>query len=302
MSLIVISREMGSGGTLLGRAVAERLGYRFAGREVILEAVKRYRVPEESLSQLEEGKPRFWERLDRERLPRLPPGRDLRLRRGRRRGDRRPGGAVPLPTASITRLRVRVTAPVAVRASRLAEEAKIPLERGRGADRPLRQRFGGSPRAALQRRVQRERTCYDVVLNTERGTSDGHAGRHRRVRPPSAVPLDSRVGPGDAGPSDRGTGSRHLLADLGPRHAVDPGALGGRPRLARGHGLRTRVGGAGDRRRELGARRPARGLQLDRSGRAATSRLAEPSSARGDRPRIVSVPRPCRRGSGRGER
>ena len=58
MSLIVISREMGSAGTQLGRAVAQRLGYRFGDREVILEAVKRYHIPEEGLSQLEEGKPR----------------------------------------------------------------------------------------------------------------------------------------------------------------------------------------------------------------------------------------------------
>jgi len=60
MSLIVISREMGSGGTQLGRFVAQRLGYRFADRELMLEAVKRYRVREERMSQLEEGRPSFW--------------------------------------------------------------------------------------------------------------------------------------------------------------------------------------------------------------------------------------------------
>jgi cytidylate kinase len=173
MSLIVISREMGSGGTLLGRTVAQRLGYRFAGREVILEAVKRYRVPEESLSRLEEGKPRFWERLDRERylaylqavIYAFAADDDAVLT----------GRAAPFFFAGVDHaLRVRVTAPLAVRAARLAEEAKIPVSE---AERRIA-RYDSDSSARLAQALNVDASDphgYDVVLNTARGTPDGHA-------------------------------------------------------------------------------------------------------------------------------
>ena len=173
MSLIVISREMGSGGTHLGRAVAQRLGYRFGERDVILEAVKRYRIPEESLSRLEEGKPRFWERFDSERyLAYLQAvvyafaADDDAVIAGR---------AAPFFFQGVDHaLRVRVTAPVAVRAARLAGEAKIPL--GEAEERISR--YDSDSAACLAQLFNVECNaahCYDVVLNTERGTLDGYA-------------------------------------------------------------------------------------------------------------------------------
>jgi cytidylate kinase len=173
MGLIVISREMGSGGTLLGRAVAERLGYRFGDREVILEAVRRYRVPEESLSRLEEGKPSFWERLDRDRylaylqavLYAFAADDDAVIA----------GRAAPFFFEGVAHaLRVRVTAPPAVRAARLAEEAKIPLDE---AEQQIsRYDTDSAARLAQVFKVDCNAAhCYDVVLNTERGTLDGFA-------------------------------------------------------------------------------------------------------------------------------
>ena len=172
MSLIVISREMGSGGSLLGRAVAERLGYRFGDREVILEAAKSYRVPEESLAQLEEGKPRFWERLDRDRylaylqavIYAFAADDDAVIA----------GRVAPFLFHGVDHaLRVRVTAPVGVRASRLAEEAKIPLDE---AEERI-SRYDNDSAARLAQLFEVEcnaAQCYDVVLSTERGRSDAY--------------------------------------------------------------------------------------------------------------------------------
>ena len=67
MSVITISRGSLSGGQELAERVAERLGYRCVSREVLIEAAKRYGVPEPKLDELFEKKPSFWEWLTRSR-------------------------------------------------------------------------------------------------------------------------------------------------------------------------------------------------------------------------------------------
>jgi cytidylate kinase len=66
MAIVTISCEMGSGGVEIGRAVAERLGYRFVDTELITEAAHRYGLLEEKLSSLDETKPSILERFDTE--------------------------------------------------------------------------------------------------------------------------------------------------------------------------------------------------------------------------------------------
>jgi cytidylate kinase len=63
MSVIAISRGTFSGGEAVARAVAERLGYRCVGREVILEAAFGYGVPPEEVSRAMEARPSLWRRL-----------------------------------------------------------------------------------------------------------------------------------------------------------------------------------------------------------------------------------------------
>jgi cytidylate kinase len=168
MSLIVISREMGSAGTRLGRAVAEHLGYRFADREVVRDVGKRYHIPEEVLAQLEEGKPRFWERLDCERFLVYMQA----VAYGFAADDNAvlAGRVVPFLFRGVDHaLRVRVTAPVAVRAARLAEEAKIPLSEAE--ERIARYDIDSAARLAQLFKVECNAAhWYDVVLNTERGS------------------------------------------------------------------------------------------------------------------------------------
>lgn len=174
MSLVVISREMGSGGTQLGRAIAKRLGYRFGDREVLLEAVKRYRVREEQLAEVEEGRPRFWERFGNDRDRYLAYLRAVVYEFAAGDDAVIAGRAAPFFFRGVEHaLRVRVTAPLRVRAARLAEEAKISLEQ---AEERI-SRYDEDSAARLAQLLDVECNAphhYDLVMNTERGTLDGH--------------------------------------------------------------------------------------------------------------------------------
>jgi cytidylate kinase len=54
MPVITFSREMGSGGSDIAQAVAERLGLRLAGREIINQAAIQAGVPEVALAEIDE--------------------------------------------------------------------------------------------------------------------------------------------------------------------------------------------------------------------------------------------------------
>lgn len=60
---VAISRQFGSGGARVGRAVAQRLGYRYADREILAEAARMLRVEAADLEPLEEHAAGFWARV-----------------------------------------------------------------------------------------------------------------------------------------------------------------------------------------------------------------------------------------------
>ena len=66
MAIITISHQMGAGGTEIGMALAQRLGYHYVDHELLEDAVRRYGVAEEKLSHLDETKPSLFERFDTE--------------------------------------------------------------------------------------------------------------------------------------------------------------------------------------------------------------------------------------------
>jgi len=66
MAIVTISHEMGSGGSVIGTALAERLEYRYVDQDMIAQAARRYGCLEERLTQLDETKPSFFERFDGE--------------------------------------------------------------------------------------------------------------------------------------------------------------------------------------------------------------------------------------------
>jgi cytidylate kinase len=66
MAIITISHEIGGGGPEIGQGLAERLGYRLVGQELIADVARRYGLLEEKLSHLDEAKPSLLERFDAE--------------------------------------------------------------------------------------------------------------------------------------------------------------------------------------------------------------------------------------------
>jgi cytidylate kinase len=63
MPIITIYQGASGEGQELAEAVAQALGYRCVGREVLVEASRRYGIPEAKLNEIVEKGPRWWERL-----------------------------------------------------------------------------------------------------------------------------------------------------------------------------------------------------------------------------------------------
>jgi cytidylate kinase len=64
MAIIAITQHLGTRGELLGRTLANRLGYRFMNvQDIIDEASKAYKITPELLVIVDERRPHFWERL-----------------------------------------------------------------------------------------------------------------------------------------------------------------------------------------------------------------------------------------------
>ena len=64
MAIVTISHEMGSGGSKIGMALAERLEYRYVDQDMISQAAQRYGCLEAKLTQLDETKRSILERFD----------------------------------------------------------------------------------------------------------------------------------------------------------------------------------------------------------------------------------------------
>ena len=63
MSIITIYQGASGEGQELAEAVAQALGYRCIGREVLVEASRRYGIPEAKLNEIVDKGPHWWERL-----------------------------------------------------------------------------------------------------------------------------------------------------------------------------------------------------------------------------------------------
>ena len=63
MPIITIYQGASGEGQELAETVAQGLGYRCVGREVLVEASRRYRIPEAKLNEIIEKGPHWWERL-----------------------------------------------------------------------------------------------------------------------------------------------------------------------------------------------------------------------------------------------
>jgi cytidylate kinase len=62
-TVVAISRQFGSGGARVGRAVAQRLGFQYADREILAEAARVLHVETDAIEPLEERVRGFWDNL-----------------------------------------------------------------------------------------------------------------------------------------------------------------------------------------------------------------------------------------------
>jgi cytidylate kinase len=68
MTVVSVTRQLGSEGDAIGRALAERLGYRYVDKRSIVPAMRAYGGDvEPDAPEIEEKQPSFWERLNEER-------------------------------------------------------------------------------------------------------------------------------------------------------------------------------------------------------------------------------------------
>ena len=68
MPVVTVTRQIGSEGDAIGRALAERLGFRFLDRMNLVETMRAYGAEvEPTAPEIQEKQPTFWERLNEER-------------------------------------------------------------------------------------------------------------------------------------------------------------------------------------------------------------------------------------------
>ena len=172
MSIVAISETAGSLGNEIGRRLAERLGYRFADREIVAKAAERFGANVSELRHVAEERPTLWERwTDTQRrykayieaiIFEMATGDSVVLA-----GLASAIVLRPVPHA----LRVRTIAPERVRAARveqqqgLTREAALDHVRQSDHERAARVKF------LYQVHVD-DPLLYDVVLNTERLMAD----------------------------------------------------------------------------------------------------------------------------------
>jgi len=67
MAVVTITRLIGSRGDEIGRALADRLNYRFLNQRLLLDYVREFGEIEPNAPEIAETRPSFWERLNEER-------------------------------------------------------------------------------------------------------------------------------------------------------------------------------------------------------------------------------------------
>jgi len=126
MTIVAISREMGSGGYEIGAAVAKALNFEYVNRQILLQAAHAHGVPEATLLDVVERRPSLWERFDAERrryLTFLEAAYYAFAERGNLVTASRSG---PFFVRDVRHaLKVRIMAPVEVRIRRVMLETRL---------------------------------------------------------------------------------------------------------------------------------------------------------------------------------
>ncbi|HEX7629915.1 MAG TPA: cytidylate kinase family protein, partial [Candidatus Methylomirabilis sp.] len=189
MTIVAISREMGSGGYEVAAAVAKALGFDYMDREILLLAAREHAVPEEKITDVADRHLSLWERFDEEKrryLTFIEAAYYSFAEKGRLVTAGR-GGPFFLRDVSHA-IRVRIMAPFEVRVRRVMEREKLAhkaaMVKVRDYDREMAGRidylFG------LDWTLPEN---YDLVINTEANAWQFYtdllvaAARHPRFQP-----------------------------------------------------------------------------------------------------------------------
>jgi cytidylate kinase len=168
MSVVAISQTLGSLGDEIGKALAGRLGWRFADREIVLAAADRYGGGVVDLERATESRPSLWERMADTQRHYLTFMEAIVFEMAAGERVVFSGRGVPFVLRGVAHvLRVRITAPVSVRAQRIAREHRTTAEaaaefvRQSDRERAARMKF-------LYHVDWDDPLLYDLVLNTGR--------------------------------------------------------------------------------------------------------------------------------------
>ncbi|MCD1653996.1 cytidylate kinase-like family protein [Treponema zuelzerae] len=168
MSVITISREAGSAGTSIARAIAEKTGYRLADKNLIGSILSKYGLI--GFERIHDNIPAFWEGFDAQKAEQRAVTIDMMNRTIQalaRHGDviivGRGGFAVLSGYADV--LNVRIQAPLAVRVERImnadalnAEDAeKLVREKDRVRNKFIETVYGANRETAV---------AFDLVVDT----------------------------------------------------------------------------------------------------------------------------------------
>lgn len=170
MTIVAISRELGSAGTALGTAVAKELGFRCVDREIILKAAEAHQVPEEKLADVDERRLTFWERFDEEKRRFLVFIESAFYAHAEEGNVVMIGRGGPLLLQGVSHaMRVRIMAPFNIRVDRVMEEYKLDKKAAAARVR----NYDREQAARMEYLFGVDWTSpdhYDFVLNTGEGT------------------------------------------------------------------------------------------------------------------------------------
>ncbi|MBI2218312.1 MAG: cytidylate kinase family protein [Candidatus Rokubacteria bacterium] len=191
MSIVAVTREMGSLGTSVGMAVAQRLGYVCVREDITREAAEEYQVPEPRLVEVIEEYPGLFERLTRsarryhafvaaEVLDAAVKERVVIIGRW----------STFLLAGIAHAVRVRVTAPLDIRVDRIAERLRVDRDEALGRV----QAYDRGVRARIRQLFHVEWSDplnYDLTITTDRiGIDTGTAQILALAAAPEFQPTD----------------------------------------------------------------------------------------------------------------
>jgi cytidylate kinase len=189
MTIVAISRELGSGGNAIAAAAAKALNFEYVEREILLRAARVHEVPEEKIADVDERRLSLWERFDEEKRRYLIFIEAAYYSFAEKGNLVTAGRGGPFFLRDVSHaLKVRIMAPFEVRVRRVMEQEKLDhraaAARVRQYDRELSGRidylFG------LDWTLPEN---YDLVINTAGDAWEFYtdllvsAARHSRYRP-----------------------------------------------------------------------------------------------------------------------